>query len=719
VSSLMVNKIEWNDGMSVGVESIDNDHKKLILLIDALSNAIESGKESDVLEQLFDELADYAGTHFKREEALIKSCDYHDFDNHVKQHGGFADKIPELKSKLLSADSIDVALEVNLFLYQWLLNHILVDDMAFFGTLLDHGYVDKKEGNDSRISKLARKLSQNIQLGWRVLLSSLIPVTAFVLLAGIMIFGNVATYKNLRTVESLSITVSNINEVLKQLQTERGLTIGYLASKGLKLESELQQQRIQTDKLLIETINVIESHSTIYDYILGLQDVLPSIRSRVDQSSIGIKPVNKGYTTQVRYLIDFLGSMANLKMSNDLSNRLVALVTLSELSECIGQERALGLQMIEVGLKENDSFEYHNGRQQALFQTYMQFLHDFYSDEWSHQQESDAHILETKIERAIYQSTPSAFSQLSSLEWFKTHTNRIDDTSYLMKHLADEFNAIVAEKKKQLEFSFYLTTLFLIVMLFLSIMTSWLLNRSIILPVRKITNALSALARGEYDYRFTSSFGNDELSTMIDSYEYCRSSLLKSEVKSTIRFQRKDINLLSATYEKERYAKEASIDPLTGALNRRKFSEIANIIIGQSQRYNHPLSIMMLDIDFFKKVNDTYGHANGDTVLQEFVQTCQKCIRETDILARFGGEEFLILMPETDARKAMELAERIRKNISELTISTDGGNISLTVSIGVANWKKELSSSELENLADKALYEAKSTGRNRVVELIG
>ena len=205
---------------------------------------------------------------------------------------------------------------------------------------------------------------------------------------------------------------------------------------------------------------------------------------------------------------------------------------------------------------------------------------------------------------------------------------------------------------------------------------------------------------------------------MIKNYEHCRLSLLKLDVKSNIRFQRQDINLLSEVFEKERYEKAATVDPLTGALYRRKYTELSAMLIAQCQRYHHPLSMMMLDIDFFKAINDTYGHAKGDVVLQKLVQTCQKTIRDTDILVRFGGEEFLILTPETKPSEAVKLAERIRNDISDLRIPHDEGTISLTVSIGVANWHKDLSASDLEHMADNALYEAKNTGRNRVVQFI-
>ena len=725
----MINKIEWNDGMSVGVKAIDNDHKHLILLIDSLSSAIELGEGEDVLEGLINQLADYADDHFKREEALMKSCNYHDVDNHGKLHSEFLEKIPAFKLKLLNADSIRVALEVNSFLYEWLLNHVLVDDMACFDTLIEQGTIKPDWDNNSKLPKLINKISQSVQLRWRLAFSSLIPLTAFLILAGIIASTDHVTYKKLKALDELGYVIYDINEVLQQIQKERGLSAGYISSKYVKFETALLKQRALTNKAITEIYDTLQNHSTYYPNIYGeleirdLTHVLESIRTQIDSKSTGINSVKEKYTDQIRYLLNYLLKLSNLEISSQLSNRILSLATLFELSESLGQERSIGIQYLEQDLIENNSFstfEHYQAAQHVLFKIYLQLSHNVHSDAWSHKQDSAAHIRETKVERTLMKryDALSELSQISSLEWFKIYSERIADVGYLTTNVADELHTLVKDKLQYLEFKFYVTALFLIAMLVLTLLISWLLNRSIILPVRNITTALNTLAEGFYNYRFRSSYGDDELGDMIKNYEHCRLSLLKLDVKSNIRFQRQDINLLSEAFEKERYEKAATVDPLTGALNRRKYTELSAMLIAQCQRYHHPLSMMMLDIDFFKAINDTYGHAKGDVVLQKLVQTCQKTIRDTDILVRFGGEEFLILTPETKPNEAVKLAERIRNDISDLRIPHDEGTISLTVSIGVANWHKDLSASDLEHMADNALYEAKNTGRNRVVQFI-
>jgi diguanylate cyclase (GGDEF)-like protein/PAS domain S-box-containing protein len=158
----------------------------------------------------------------------------------------------------------------------------------------------------------------------------------------------------------------------------------------------------------------------------------------------------------------------------------------------------------------------------------------------------------------------------------------------------------------------------------------------------------------------------------------------------------------------------ARIDDLTGLYNRRYFLELARVEYEKVLRYGRMLSILMFDIDQFKQVNDTHGHTAGDQVLFEVSQYLSGRLRSCDLLARYGGEEFIILMPETSQQQALEAAERLRADVEDLTIQTDAGAISVTISIGAAGVAPDMSIA-LEKLlvqADAALYRAKEAGRN-------
>jgi diguanylate cyclase (GGDEF)-like protein len=159
----------------------------------------------------------------------------------------------------------------------------------------------------------------------------------------------------------------------------------------------------------------------------------------------------------------------------------------------------------------------------------------------------------------------------------------------------------------------------------------------------------------------------------------------------------------------------ARSDALTGIANRRYLFEAGEREIGRAHRFGHPLCALMFDIDHFKRVNDVYGHKRGDQVLQALAQCCLRQIRDVDILGRYGGEEFVILLVETDIPGARSLAERIRESVAQLLIATDEAAIRITISLGVA--RLDEGDSDLASLlgrADKALYAAKQAGRNRV-----
>jgi diguanylate cyclase (GGDEF)-like protein/PAS domain S-box-containing protein len=160
----------------------------------------------------------------------------------------------------------------------------------------------------------------------------------------------------------------------------------------------------------------------------------------------------------------------------------------------------------------------------------------------------------------------------------------------------------------------------------------------------------------------------------------------------------------------------ATTDGLTGLFNRRRFMELAEREFARSKRYQGPLAMLMMDIDHFKRVNDTHGHDVGDEVLRELASTSLKALREADILGRLGGEEFAVLLPETETSAAMDVAERLRRAVEESPMETNGGKLAITVSIGAACMEAATGSvEELLKRADVALYEAKQSGRNKVV----
>ncbi|ABB43924.1 diguanylate cyclase (GGDEF domain) with PAS/PAC sensor [Sulfurimonas denitrificans DSM 1251] len=188
--------------------------------------------------------------------------------------------------------------------------------------------------------------------------------------------------------------------------------------------------------------------------------------------------------------------------------------------------------------------------------------------------------------------------------------------------------------------------------------------------------------------------------------------LIKEKDKSYIISIARDISELKAM--NKTLEKMANTDNLTGIYNRRKFEEIIKIEMERSARYNSNLSLIMIDIDHFKRINDTYGHDEGDNVIRKTVEIVSKNIRHLDVFVRWGGEEFIVLCPQTESKNASILAEKLRVAIESVNYETLG---KITCSFGVTSYIKDEDKSSFIKRLDTALYSAKDEGRNRVVAL--
>jgi diguanylate cyclase (GGDEF)-like protein len=158
-------------------------------------------------------------------------------------------------------------------------------------------------------------------------------------------------------------------------------------------------------------------------------------------------------------------------------------------------------------------------------------------------------------------------------------------------------------------------------------------------------------------------------------------------------------------------------DGLTGIYNRRYFESRLSAEFERHERYGRKLSLVMLDIDFFKVVNDTHGHQCGDLVLKSVSSGIASAIRKSDCLARYGGEEFCCLLPETGINNALLLSELLRKLVEDMSITYQGNEVKVTVSLGVSELSKTDTPDNLLKRGDEALYAAKRAGRNKVVTL--
>jgi len=194
----------------------------------------------------------------------------------------------------------------------------------------------------------------------------------------------------------------------------------------------------------------------------------------------------------------------------------------------------------------------------------------------------------------------------------------------------------------------------------------------------------------------------------------------KKKKKTQLLLNKSNLELTSLSEDKnillEKLKEQANRDPLTNMYNRRYFASISNTIIGLTNRSKEPLSVIMIDIDKFKNINDTYGHSIGDEILILIANKLMNLVRKSDTIARIGGEEFVILLPNANATQANVLAQKLRKEVAQIIYKNGTSSISFTISLGVYefNNKEDKNIESALNKADKALYDAKNSGRNRV-----
>jgi diguanylate cyclase (GGDEF)-like protein len=225
------------------------------------------------------------------------------------------------------------------------------------------------------------------------------------------------------------------------------------------------------------------------------------------------------------------------------------------------------------------------------------------------------------------------------------------------------------------------------------------MGRSIVLPLQRLIRAADRIAAGDFEVRLSAT-RSDELGHLTQVFNQMTERLRRS--RAEIMAANEVLKTLSIT------------DSLTGLYNRSKLDSILTDQLARFKRNHRPFTLLMLDIDHFKTLNDTYGHIAGDEILAAVARILLQSIRSIDYAARYGGDEFIIILTETSARPAWKTAERVRSQVEALDTAAKGSDIALTVSIGIVEPRLEdMTPTEVFARADHALYEAKRAGRNR------
>jgi len=270
----------------------------------------------------------------------------------------------------------------------------------------------------------------------------------------------------------------------------------------------------------------------------------------------------------------------------------------------------------------------------------------------------------------------------------KVFDQHIDRTVDALNRLYEEIRNEIEEHRARAAAVRWRMTLFLLAVFAGAVVTAAaagiVLSRSIILPIRALQDGVSRFSEGDHSFRVVMD-RQDEFGRLAST-----------------------LNLMAERLES---------DSLTGVYSRQEFERRLRNETVRAKRYGHEFSLLMLDLDHFKQVNDTYGHPGGDAALRAFAERVQRALRASDSIARYGGEEFAVIMPETGVDAARNVAERIRAGLASLPLlSINGRELMMTVSAGIATFPRDAGTEDdLIAAADHALYAAKVSGRDQVV----
>ena len=323
-------------------------------------------------------------------------------------------------------------------------------------------------------------------------------------------------------------------------------------------------------------------------------------------------------------------------------------------------------------------------------------------------QSISAKFLETKL---LNNTTQKLFSQEGEPNAYLGYHNR--PVVGTLKRMSELGWGVVAEKERAKAYAQIVRlrnlTLALVFGLLLLIgLAAYLLSLSLVLPLNRLTSGAGKVAGGDLEVdvpvssRSEVGYLTEVFNDMVARLRQGREEL--ASINETLREKNVELHEISIT------------DSLTKLYNRKHLMETLDKEVSRSQRHSHSFSLLVIDIDHFKKYNDTYGHLAGDEALRRLASVFKECIRSSDYAARYGGEEFIIMLPEIGPEQGVEAAERIRHKVAEEIFNSDGESIKVTISVGVASFPEngEDAESVIRN-ADAALYEAKELGRNRVV----
>lgn len=712
--------IKWNSGLNLGIDSLDNEHKHLLELINSLSIAISDDATKEHINYIFDELIQGTIEHSKNEENILQKCNYDRLDIHAKDHIFFIDKIRELKAQYNNSSSTQ---DISGKLYDYLLMHIISEDMPLINIFEENNLIKKNQTGKHLFSQFINKITDRISFTKRILLSTLIPLSGMLILALIILIGNYYKHEDNKSTSSITKIISNVNTLAHALQIERGLSSGYLSSIQNKFQDSLKKQRLSVNteiKAFNTKLNSVNKKKlkSIQKNIINFQtemSTLEEFRHKVDLKKTSQTDSMIYYTKVIKNILNITSKVASFNLDPKLHASISTLSSILQYKEALGQTRAYGATIIE----EKNSFTQGHIKFIQQLSAQNTFLELFNQTASPIQKKLKTNLLNSVLKSKVNSYEKSIlnndFITLDSEVWFKNMTLYINEVKVFEDHLLEEITLLIESRLKEDVDNLILWIIYIGSIFTITIFIIYIFERSSKAQLYQLTFAMKHLANGGRDLWIKPTPLKDALSQMCDAYEITRQKLLRGDIYTQLYKYKKDIEIKNQQIQNDKLEELAFIDPLTNCVNRRKFNELSNKDLQRSARYGNELSFLMLDIDHFKNINDTYGHAVGDEVLKHFSSVCLDLARDTDVVARIGGEEFVVMLPETNTDGALTFAQRFREIIYNSTLTIDEHTIKYSVSIGISifDTNRDTSVDMILHKADLALYKAKENGRNR------
>ena len=699
--------IEWKSELNTGIDNVDKDHRYLIKLTNQLINAIEADISKENILKIFDELESYTVYHFDREESYMEehahSKESHKYIKHHKaQHQYFIEQLSKLRTSLVDSTQKSVSYDVVEFLLHWLLDHIIKEDLRIKQFIQSDTKEQKKEHFFKRIDLFIR---QHTTLKQRFMIIFAVPLIFLVLQSAFVSHKAYHRYVEYGQAQELTKSILYINDTITQLQKERGLSSAYIISGYRHFENKLREQRHKTT----ESIYRNTAYQTVVSQYIDLTEpkrllhMLDSIRKKIDEKQLTKKQSIAYYTSFINTLIDVIKDISYLPFNTLNKHTYGALVLLMRLNEVHGLIRNEGVSCLERKKKDCEHLLHLYHKKEI----YEEALYSIASNDMIKALDTlRASSCAQEIVQMKKTLLENRFSgHKAAQQWFKKTSEWIGSYNTIITRYLKQINHSAILKKEEFATMIQHIWILFSLMLIFIIISIYLLQKSIIRPIESLTKALHRLSSGDKSIFFTTITHKDAISKMEQAYNKLRNSLIKADYASLLTYLQE--------MKTQKYAKLSEEDALTGIYNRRAFMQMLQKKMHESEKVQRPLSLLILDIDHFKKINDTYGHDIGDLILQNFSHTIKQNIRKNDVFARIGGEEFALLLPYTDLQDACRVAKNLVKAVSLLEIKDIKPTLTMTVSIGVSSYEKGMSEKELMQLADRKLYKAKHSGRNQ------